>query len=180
MPSTAVVRIPVPSEISKIGYGDEKGRAPEPQGDEVVVMDEPGRAFSATGPHLWGVCYSSHYFRVFAEAESVADPKITAMTRLVLAVRHGSGVERFTLGSRARTLLAAIQDLPSDIRYSALQTIFDAASTAARAAADKTRADMSSAFLDGRLKKRTAGGVTRVLVEPKPISAAAPAAPSHA
>ncbi len=163
MTTTSVVSLIASEETSDVGWGKEQGRAPEPNDDEVIVMDEPGRAFTPTGPHLWGVCYRSHYFRVFA-LRADGDLPYPLKGPLILAVRHGAGTERLRLGSRAKAFIAAIQDLPSDVRYSALHTIYDLASKQARDARDVAYAQMTKAFLDGRLKKRVKGGITRVEV----------------
>lgn len=114
---------------------------------ETVILDEPGRCGNGVGD-----CHSHHFTVVKQQYGG-----------LVLLVRHGGGDERIALGYRC-ALIDLIEPLGTHERYKALHSIYNVASTAAKAARDKTLHTWQQAAAEGRIKTRKQRGSNTVKV----------------
>lgn len=147
-------------------WGREAWRAPSvPEGGK-IIFDEPGRVLYLDGKQKTGVCYRAYYFRVTEDAN---------YPHWWLRVKHGGGEEVFELGY-TRQVIDGLGQLDSDTRYLMLHAIMDARHKAADVATRETADKYTTAFAEGRLKKRKMPKQARVRVwiEPKalPLEAA--------
>lgn len=153
------------------GHGYEtgsRGRRTAFDGYEVIAEPLPTRESRILGrkdgqPGT-GTDYSSHSIKLAVRPDETA---YKGGRRLYILMEHGGGREvlavkqMYDRGETERALLA----LPEAALYGALYTVYEMASTAARAAAAETRQQWAEAFIDGRLRKRRKGGRVSVSVE---------------
>ena len=141
-------------------YGSEPWREPKPEEGDTVIFSEFGRVLDKTDCR-------SHWFMMVK----------VRIGGYNLLVKHGGGQERIELGylhSYHRTgetsrIIRAMEDMDTDARYLMLYTFFDVAKDARRRERDKVTAELTSAFVEGRLKKRKikGQGAYKVKVEPR-------------
>ena len=129
-------------------------RAPDIEDTDSLMYDEPGRIMD-------NIDHRSHWYRFVMDRSNAG----------VLLVKHGGGQERINLRycfpNKARRLVAAMVNMPSDDRYAFLSTIYDAHSEATIRTEERTRRDWVHAFLDKRIKKQRREGMIYVRIVPK-------------
>ncbi len=126
-------------------WGAEPWRAPSLYAGDSLILDECGRVLGNT-------CYRSHYFRMVKNGNFN-----------FILVKHGAGEERHQVGYSNR-LGQALVKLDSDARYFMLHTLYTAIKDAKRAASMDTAREYTTAFVEGRLKKRKLPAQHRVRV----------------
>lgn len=133
---------------SEIGYGAEPLRRPEIQEGEELIFDLPGRIVRRNGGD--GVDIRSHYLLVLKH-----------YGMCFIRVRHGGGVETVNLGTQGKTVVEAMALLSDDQRYCLAFSLYHVHNEARRNGSSEAETRVKRAFLEGRLTKRTKGGVTR-------------------
>lgn len=142
---------------------EDNWRAPELLQNETVLFDEPGRSIpKGFWCENYGIDCNSHHFRVIQP--QFGNP--------VIAVKHGGGTERIRLDYRAHVLTNILSGLDTNSRYTMLYMLYDANRKGAEEAQQKTKAEYSNAFVEGRLKKKRKGGSTFVHIDPKEAATA--------
>ena len=134
-------------------YGAEPWREPKPEEGDTVIFSEHGRVLDNT-------CYRSHWLMLVK----------CQYGGHALLVKHGGGEERINLFSAGRYRVPdSLALLDSDFRYLMLYQLFRIHTEAKRNGEKQARADMTMAFVEGRLKKRKikGQGAYKVKVEPR-------------
>ena len=142
-------------------YGSEPWREPKPEEGDTVIFSEFGRVLDKTD------CRSHWFMMVKMQYGGYA-----------LLVKHGGGQERFNLGhlhfyrGDYSRIIRAMEAMDTDARYLMLYTFYDIQKDARRYERDKVTAELTSAFVEGRLKKRKIKGQAayKVQVEPRQAS----------
>lgn len=139
-------------------YGADPWREPKTDEDDTVIFSEHGRVLDKTD-------YRSHWFMLVK----------VQIGGYNLLVHHGGGQERILLGYMCffnkgyPRIIDAMKVMDTDDRYLLLHSFYDIAKDARRAERAKVTNELTSAFVDGRLKKRNIRGQSayKVTVERK-------------
>ena len=142
-------------------YGSESWREPAPDEGDTVIFSEFGRSLDNTN-------YKSHWFMLVSQR----------FGGYALLVKHGGGQERINLGYLCffhkghPRIIDTMKVMDTDDRYLMLHTFYDIHTDSRRAERDKVTAELKTAFVEGRLKKRKIKGQAayKVKVEPRQAS----------
>jgi len=132
-------------------YGADPWREPKPEEGDTVIFTECGRVLDKT-------CYRA-YWLMLVKCQYGGH---------ALLVKHGGGEERINLFSAGRYRVPeTLAALDSDARYLMLFQLYWIHTEARRSGEAKARAELTTAFVEGRLKKRKVRGQSayKVFVE---------------
>lgn len=144
-PTEADLLAPSVLASDNYSYRERKWRAPEVDGDEEIIFDEPGRVLGRKYPSTpnGGVCCRSHYFRVTKPLYG----------QYQLRVKHGGGSEVWGIGYDKRTI-DGLAVLDSDSRFRMLWVIMSANQEGERRGAERMDGIWKHAAAQKRIRIR--------------------------